>query len=296
MKFKSGLFYSPPSVPTDQGKPGIDPKTGAISIAGIEKVVARQFSRQVTYNSAAAQPTYGFVASEAATPGRLWEILRISASLADPFNTGITNPSYINVSSTTPAAANNITLAAAAGTRTWITGFEITGLGATAASTVAITVNNVQGGPLTYYLTIPAGVTTTITSLVIEYGFPGIPANADNTTITVLVPSFGAGNTTAAVVGHGYQSVTPGIGPSWLAYISTTFPQDSNTEPANFPDLAVTPQTLPSIISPPRRQILLHGQDRVIFAIKNLANSSRADFSLSIVEYDISEFLSDLKP
>jgi hypothetical protein len=57
---------------------------------------------------------------------------------------------------------------------------------------------------LTFKLVIPAGATTSITPLVVPLG-DGIPASADNTAITVTVPSFGAGNTHAAVAAWGYR-------------------------------------------------------------------------------------------
>lgn len=114
-----------------------------------------------------------------------------------------------NSATTNAAAAIAATLAAAAGATTYITGFEITGSGATAASVIAITVTGILGGTKTYYLAVPAGVSVGV-SLVVEFGRP-IPASALNTAIVVSVPSFGAGNVNAAVTAHGYQLI-PAIG------------------------------------------------------------------------------------
>lgn len=113
----------------------------------------------------------------------------------------------LDASSTAAASANNVTLAALAGATTYITGFEITGDGATGASIITITVTGVLGGTKTYFLTIPAGVSTAITPLIVEYARP-IPASGLNVAIVVNVPSFGSGNTNAAVTAHGYQLTT----------------------------------------------------------------------------------------
>lgn len=51
---------------------------------------------------------------------------------------------------------------------------------------------------------MPLGATAALTSLIVAYTRP-IPASAVNTAITVNVPSFGAGNTNAAVTAHGFQ-------------------------------------------------------------------------------------------
>ena len=83
-------------------------------------------------------------------------------------------------------------------------GFIITGAGATAASVVTVTVTGTITGTLSFALVIPAGATTSITPLIVEFSRP-IPASAANTAIVVNVPSFGAGNTNAAVVAHGFQ-------------------------------------------------------------------------------------------
>ena len=66
----------------------------------------------------------------------------------------------LDASSANPAAANNLVLAAAAGRTTYITGFEVTGLGATAAAAITVTVTGVLGGTKAYFLFIPAGAGT----------------------------------------------------------------------------------------------------------------------------------------
>lgn len=100
------------------------------------------------------------------------------------------------------AAATTASIPAVAGKTSYITGFEISGGGATAGSIIDVTVT----GPTTtlhYEVAVPAGVANQV-SFQVELG-RAIAASAVNTAITVNVPSFGAGNTAAAVVAHGYQ-------------------------------------------------------------------------------------------
>ncbi|WP_448953070.1 hypothetical protein [Labrys neptuniae] len=102
------------------------------------------------------------------------------------------------------AGTATATLPGAAGKTTYISGFEITGGGATAGSIVTATVTGTLGGTLSYNIAVPTGATTGISPLVVEFN-PPLPASAANAAIAVAVPSFGAGNTNAAVVAHGYQ-------------------------------------------------------------------------------------------
>lgn len=95
------------------------------------------------------------------------------------------------------------TLGAVAGKTTYITGFEVTAAGATAALVVDVAVAG-PANTLHYSFTFPAGATTGAAPLVVELPEP-IPANAPNTAITVTLPASGAGGTNAAVNAHGYQ-------------------------------------------------------------------------------------------
>ena len=102
------------------------------------------------------------------------------------------------------AAAAVATLAAAAAKTTFITGFVITSAGATAAAVVLITITGVIGGTMTLPYATVAGAAVGNTPLIVQFSKP-IPASAVNTAIVVTLPSLGAGNTSAAVVAHGYQ-------------------------------------------------------------------------------------------
>ena len=122
-------------------------------------------------------------------------------------NAGIPNGAVPLVASSgnVAATATTATLAAAAAQTTYITGFEVTGAGATAASVILVTVTGtISATAPTYVLAVPAGVTVGATPLVVEFPSP-LPGSAVNTAVVVNVPSFGAGNTNAAVVAHGYR-------------------------------------------------------------------------------------------
>jgi len=96
------------------------------------------------------------------------------------------------------------TLAAAAGHTCYLTGFEVTGGGATAASIVPVTVTGLVGGTLTYYVAVPAGATAGIVPLVVQYQRP-LAASATNQAIAVSASTFGVGNAAASVVAHGFR-------------------------------------------------------------------------------------------
>lgn len=112
--------------------------------------------------------------------------------------------SLVSSSGNVANAAAVATLAAAAGKTTYISGFEITGGGATAASLVTATVVGLLGGTASYTIGVVAGATAPNSPLVVEFN-PPIPASAPNTAIVVTVPALGAGSTNSTVVAHGYQ-------------------------------------------------------------------------------------------
>lgn len=110
------------------------------------------------------------------------------------------------VNATSGNIANNVaaaTLPATAGKTTYLTGFEVTGSGATAALVVTVTVT---GAALiaSYTYSFALGVTVENTPLIIEFTKP-ISSGAANTTIVVSCPASGAGGTNNVVNAHGYQ-------------------------------------------------------------------------------------------
>ena len=102
------------------------------------------------------------------------------------------------------AAAATASFPAVSGVTNYVTGFTITGAGATAASVVLATLAGLLGGTATFVIAVPAGATLALTPLIVT--FPrAIPASAANIELLLTLPSLGAGNTNAAVTMHGFK-------------------------------------------------------------------------------------------
>jgi hypothetical protein len=96
------------------------------------------------------------------------------------------------------ASAATISLPAVSGRTNYVSGFSVTGLGATGAATLQITLGSLIGSVTqTYIYEVPAGATTAAPTLIVTFA-PPLPASAANTAITLTVPSFGSGNTNAS--------------------------------------------------------------------------------------------------
>lgn len=104
-----------------------------------------------------------------------------------------------NVANASAAA----TITGTTGQFSYLTGFEMTFGGATAAACVNATVTGLLGGTATYPVCAPAGVAVYGTPLIVNFN-PPLQSSAANTNIVVTLPALGAGNTNAAVVAHGY--------------------------------------------------------------------------------------------
>lgn len=110
------------------------------------------------------------------------------------------------VTATSGNAANAIataTIAAVSGRTNYITGFHITGSGATAALPAVVTVAGLLGGSITFTYNFASGVLVGNTPLLVEFPAP-IPASAVNTAITVACAASGAGGTNNVVNAYGY--------------------------------------------------------------------------------------------
>ena len=121
------------------------------------------------------------------------------------------SPAYPSGATAITGASGNVanasavaTLAAAASVTTYITGFEVTGAGATAGLPVIVTVTGTVTGTLSFIAVAAVGALVANSPLIIEFPV-AIPASAVNTAIVVTVPALGAGNTHSTVVSHGYR-------------------------------------------------------------------------------------------
>ena len=100
-----------------------------------------------------------------------------------------------------PAVA---TLTGSATTTVYISGFEVTGAGATAGAVVTVTVAGLLGGTRSFTYVAATGAAVANQSLIVPF-FPPLPASAVNTPIVVTCPALGAGNTNNTVVAHGFH-------------------------------------------------------------------------------------------
>lgn len=119
----------------------------------------------------------------------------------------VNDPDIVPVRGASGNVANAIaaaTLAAAVGKTTYITGFTVTGAGATAGLPVLVTVTGTLGGTHTHVYAAVAGALLANTPLIVRFTMP-IPASDVNTAIVVTVPALGTGNTHSTVVATGYQ-------------------------------------------------------------------------------------------
>jgi hypothetical protein len=110
----------------------------------------------------------------------------------------------VKASSGNVANASGVaTIPAVAAKTAYITGFDVTGSGATAGSAVSVTVAGLLGGTATYTLTVATGATAANAPMIIAFN-PPLPASAANTAIVVTCPALGAGNTNNTVNAYGY--------------------------------------------------------------------------------------------
>lgn len=129
--------------------------------------------------------------------------LPVAASPLPTDSTGVAATSIKASSGNVANASGVATIPALAAKTAYISGFDVTGAGAIAASVVSVTVAGILGGTATYTLTVVAGVTLANNALLIQFT-PPLPASAVNTAIVVTCPALGAGNTNNTVNAYGY--------------------------------------------------------------------------------------------
>lgn len=126
--------------------------------------------------------------------------------LSPPFPTGLDGADATPVTAHSGNVANAVataTIPAIAGKTAYISGFTISGLGATAALGVNPTITGVISGTKTYAYAAVAGAG--LVNQVLDVQFcPPIPASAVNTAIAVSCPALGAGNLFNTVNAYGF--------------------------------------------------------------------------------------------
>ena len=133
--------------------------------------------------------------------GRYWSIVRMTASPAYPVGAQLPAAGSTTVSAnqagTGAATPITLTVPAVAGQTNQVSSFTVSGTGATAGSTITITLAGVQGGTQTYDYVVPAGAAVAAPTLQVTFN-PPVQATGPNVAIVLTVPSFGAGNLASA--------------------------------------------------------------------------------------------------
>jgi len=117
-----------------------------------------------------------------------------------------TTATVLQVSSGVVSAAPAVaTLPGSLGVTAYLTGFDISGAGATGAGVVVATIAGLRGGARTIVVAVPAGVTAALPPVVQRFD-PPLVAAGENTAIVITVPSLGVGNTHACVNAQGFAA------------------------------------------------------------------------------------------
>lgn len=111
---------------------------------------------------------------------------------------GVAAQSVSNFSADSPNAVATAELPAVPGATNSLSGFFITGTGATGTSNVVATVTGLKGGTISIPVSVPAGATTQIPMIKVEFD-PPLPASAPDTAIDITLPALGSGNLHASV-------------------------------------------------------------------------------------------------
>ncbi len=100
-------------------------------------------------------------------------------------------------------ASGVATLTGTATTTVYITGFQVTGTGATSGLPVTVTVAGLLGGTRSFTYAFAAGALVANTPLIVRFS-PPLPASAVNTAIVVTCPASGTGGTNNTVNAQGF--------------------------------------------------------------------------------------------
>jgi hypothetical protein len=101
------------------------------------------------------------------------------------------------------AAVATATLPAVLNKTNFLSGFDVTSGGATAAGVVTLTITGLLGGTRSYAYTAVAGATLANPNLILYFD-PPLQASGPNVAIVVSMPSLGAGNTNTCVNAQGF--------------------------------------------------------------------------------------------
>lgn len=111
---------------------------------------------------------------------------------------------FMAASGVVAASTATATIAAQTWGTNYLSGFQVTGSGASSATTVTLTITGLKGGNLTYVVPVPAGVNASVQPLAVSF-YPALPASGPNVAIAASLPSFGSGNAAASVNIQGFN-------------------------------------------------------------------------------------------
>jgi hypothetical protein len=111
--------------------------------------------------------------------------------------------SPVNVSGAAANATLTLTMPAVVGQTNYVTGFELTVGGATAATSLVATMTNIQGGTQSWLVAVPATPASSVNPFTVEFTYP-LKATATNTAVVFSFPAAGAGNTNVTGAIHGF--------------------------------------------------------------------------------------------
>lgn len=101
-------------------------------------------------------------------------------------------------------ATSTCTMPATTGKTTYVTGFDITGSGATVGAAVTCTLTNTNSGTISYTYVITAGALLVNTPLIRSFT-PPLKGTAANTAPVLSCPAGGTGNTNMTLNAYGYE-------------------------------------------------------------------------------------------
>jgi hypothetical protein len=201
-------FFQPAFAGGVSGTPGtldatlVDPPTSAqyphVIVSGTAPV-----SGTVAASNLPATVDTGAGAATANTPRGVLTSDGQSVVSVGPYPYGAT-PVTNEATATSPATVT-ATLPAAAGKTTYMTGCVVSGTGSTAGGFADVSIY--MGGTaknLDVTIAIPAGVSTALTPLVLNFN-PPLSAGAANNAIQCIATTFGSGNTLSRVSTWGFQ-------------------------------------------------------------------------------------------
>lgn len=115
----------------------------------------------------------------------------------------VLSQSPVNTSASVANATLTLTMPAVAGQTNYVTGFELTVGGATAATSVVATMTNIVGGTQSWVVAVPAVPASGVNSFSVEFTYP-LKATGVNTSVVLSLPAAGAGNTNTTGSLHGF--------------------------------------------------------------------------------------------